>query len=106
MHRRSDRDRYLELATPSQFACVNDQFVSECSLPGVQAQIGVFDFTSLMFTPGAAKAPAERCALEPDGSYLYLPRGVSHSLENTGDEDIRLLGAFHPSGSPAVRYDD
>jgi mannose-6-phosphate isomerase-like protein (cupin superfamily) len=40
------------------------------------------------------------------GASIYLPRGVSHSLENTGDEDIRLLGVFHPSGSPAVRYDD
>lgn len=40
------------------------------------------------------------------GSSIYLPRGVSHSLENTGTVDIRLLGVFHPSGSPATRYDD
>lgn len=40
------------------------------------------------------------------GSSIYLPRGVSHCLENTGSTDIRLLGVFHPSGSPAVRYDD
>ncbi|MFP5264438.1 MAG: cupin domain-containing protein [Blastocatellia bacterium] len=40
------------------------------------------------------------------GASIYLPRGVSHSLENTGSTDIRLLGVFHPSGSPAVRYDD
>jgi mannose-6-phosphate isomerase-like protein (cupin superfamily) len=40
------------------------------------------------------------------GSSIYLPRGVSHCLENTGASDIRLLGVFHPSGSPAVRYDD
>lgn len=40
------------------------------------------------------------------GSSIYLPRGVSHCLENTGSTNIRLLGVFHPSGSPAVRYDD
>lgn len=40
------------------------------------------------------------------GSSIYLPRGVSHSLENTGPANIRLLGVFHPSGSPATRYDD
>lgn len=40
------------------------------------------------------------------GSSIYLPRGVSHCLENTGAANIRLLGVFHPSGSPAVRYDD
>ena len=40
------------------------------------------------------------------GSSIYLPRGVSHSLENTGTADIRLLGVFHPSGSPATRYAD
>lgn len=40
------------------------------------------------------------------GSSIYLPRGVSHCIENTGASNIRLLGVFHPSGSPAVRYDD
>ena len=40
------------------------------------------------------------------GASIYLPRGVSHSLENTGSTNIRLLGVFHPSGSPATRYDD
>ncbi|HWN99075.1 MAG TPA: cupin domain-containing protein [Blastocatellia bacterium] len=40
------------------------------------------------------------------GSSIYLPRGVSHSLENTGRADIRLLGVFHPSGSPDVSYSD
>jgi mannose-6-phosphate isomerase-like protein (cupin superfamily) len=40
------------------------------------------------------------------GASIYLPRGVPHSLENTGETNIRLLGVFHPSGSPAVRYDD
>ena len=40
------------------------------------------------------------------GASIYLPRGVSHCLENSGAANIRLLGVFHPSGSPAARYDD
>ncbi len=40
------------------------------------------------------------------GSSIYLPRLVRHCLENTGSSSIRLLGVFHPSGSPAARYDD
>lgn len=40
------------------------------------------------------------------GASIYLPRGVSHSLENTGTTNIKLLGVFHPSGSPGEAYED
>lgn len=40
------------------------------------------------------------------GSSIYLPRIVSHCLENTGSKSIRLLGVFYPSGSPAASYED
>ena len=40
------------------------------------------------------------------GSSIYLPRLVKHCLENTGSKSIRLLGVFHPSGSPATSYED
>lgn len=40
------------------------------------------------------------------GSSIYLRRLVRHCLENTGSASIRLLGVFHPSGSPAARYYD
>jgi mannose-6-phosphate isomerase-like protein (cupin superfamily) len=39
------------------------------------------------------------------GASIYLPRGVRHCVENTGRSSIRLLGVFHPSGSPAAAYD-
>jgi len=39
------------------------------------------------------------------GTSIYLPRGVSHCLENTGTSNVKLLGVFHPSGSPAARYE-
>jgi mannose-6-phosphate isomerase-like protein (cupin superfamily) len=40
------------------------------------------------------------------GSSIYLPVGVLHCLENPGPEPIRLLGVFHPSGSPGAAYED
>jgi mannose-6-phosphate isomerase-like protein (cupin superfamily) len=39
------------------------------------------------------------------GSCIYLPKGQIHCVENTGDDELRLLGVFYPAGSPSVRYD-
>ena len=39
------------------------------------------------------------------GSCVFLPRKQIHCVENTGTGELRLLGAFYPAGSPAVRYD-
>ena len=39
------------------------------------------------------------------GSSIYLPDGVVHCLENPGPDPIRLLGVFHPSGSPGAAYE-
>jgi len=38
------------------------------------------------------------------GSCIFLPRKQRHCVENTGVTEMRLLGVFYPSGSPAVRY--
>jgi mannose-6-phosphate isomerase-like protein (cupin superfamily) len=39
------------------------------------------------------------------GSCIYLPKGQVHCVENTGDDELRLLGVFYPAGSPSVRYE-
>ena len=39
------------------------------------------------------------------GSCIYLPKGQVHCVENTGENELRLLGVFYPAGSPAVRYE-
>ncbi|HEX4520969.1 MAG TPA: cupin domain-containing protein [Gaiellaceae bacterium] len=38
------------------------------------------------------------------GTCVHLPATVVHSLENAGDTELRLLGVFRPSGSPAEAY--
>jgi mannose-6-phosphate isomerase-like protein (cupin superfamily) len=41
------------------------------------------------------------------GSCFHLPPGELHCIENSGTGVMRILGVFHPSGSPASRtYDD
>lgn len=39
------------------------------------------------------------------GSCVFLPRRQVHCVENAGPGELRLLGVFHPAGSPAVRYE-
>jgi mannose-6-phosphate isomerase-like protein (cupin superfamily) len=41
-------------------------------------------------------------ALRP-GSCIHLPPLQEHCLENTGPTPMRVLGVFHPSGSPASK---
>ena len=37
------------------------------------------------------------------GSCMHLPPPVEHCLENTGAAPLRVLGVFHPAGSPASK---
>ena len=37
------------------------------------------------------------------GSCIHFPRLVFHSLENVGRTTLRIMGVFHPAGSPADR---
>ena len=40
------------------------------------------------------------------GSCIHFPRRVLHSLENGGEGLMRVMGVFHPAGSPAERVDE
>jgi mannose-6-phosphate isomerase-like protein (cupin superfamily) len=41
------------------------------------------------------------------GSCFHLPPGEVHCIENNGTAPMRIMGVFHPSGSPANRsYDN
>jgi len=39
------------------------------------------------------------------GTCLHLPPGLTHCLENTGSETLRVLGVFHPADSPAAKLE-
>jgi mannose-6-phosphate isomerase-like protein (cupin superfamily) len=51
---------------------------------------------------GVAHAGGTDLALAP-GSRVHLPRGLPHCLENTGRDNLVVLGVFHPGGSPAAK---
>jgi mannose-6-phosphate isomerase-like protein (cupin superfamily) len=60
----------------------------------------------LCFLAGSGRLWAgDRWAPVGPGRCAFLPRGQVHCTENTGQGELRLLGVFHPSGSPAVSYD-
>jgi mannose-6-phosphate isomerase-like protein (cupin superfamily) len=52
---------------------------------------------------GTLHIDGEDAALGP-GVCVHLPAMLVHCLENTGDTELRLLGVFRPSGSPAEAY--
>jgi mannose-6-phosphate isomerase-like protein (cupin superfamily) len=39
------------------------------------------------------------------GSSIHLPPPLPHCLENTGTTPLRVLGVFHPAGSPASKVE-
>ena len=55
---------------------------------------------------GFAHVGGESSPIGP-GSTFVLPREQVHCIENTGPGIMRILGVFHPSGSPKQRsYDE
>jgi mannose-6-phosphate isomerase-like protein (cupin superfamily) len=53
---------------------------------------------------GVVHLRAGDTAIEP-GTAIYLPPGQPHCLENTGPAPLRVLGVFHPAGSPAAKQE-
>jgi mannose-6-phosphate isomerase-like protein (cupin superfamily) len=45
----------------------------------------------------------EQAPIRP-GTCIHLPKTLVHSLANTGDGEMRVLGVFRPAGSPAEAY--
>jgi mannose-6-phosphate isomerase-like protein (cupin superfamily) len=54
---------------------------------------------------GVAHIGGEEVPLEA-GSCFYLPPGCVHCIENTGPGVMRIMGVFHPAGSPRQRSYD
>ncbi len=52
---------------------------------------------------GTLHIDGEEASLVP-GSCVHLPARLVHSLENTGADELQLLGVFRPAGSPAEAY--
>jgi len=81
------------------------QFVG--SIPPGRAPDHFHEYEEVLFIlrgTGRMWAGKTTTAIGP-GSCVYLPKGQVHCVENTGPDELRLLGVFYPAGSPAVRYE-
>jgi len=81
------------------------QFVG--SIPPGRAPDHFHQYEEVLFIlrgEGRMWAGETNTAIGP-GSCIYLPRGQVHCVENTGIDELRLLGVFYPAGSPSVRYE-
>jgi mannose-6-phosphate isomerase-like protein (cupin superfamily) len=81
------------------------QFVG--SIPPGRAPDHFHHYEEVLFIlrgEGRMWAGETNTAIAP-GSCIYLPKGQVHCVENTGTDELRLLGVFYPAGSPSVRYD-
>jgi mannose-6-phosphate isomerase-like protein (cupin superfamily) len=52
---------------------------------------------------GALHIDGESAPLRP-GACVHLPARLVHCLENTGPNEMQVLGVFRPAGSPAEAY--
>lgn len=90
----------------------------------VNEETGCFDITQFMGIVQPSKAPFHSHAYDEvgyvvegtgfahvdgrsfplrAGSCFHLPPDEVHCIENSGETPMRILGVFHPSGSPANR---
>jgi quercetin dioxygenase-like cupin family protein len=52
---------------------------------------------------GYLEIDGEQAPIRP-GTCIHLPKTIVHSLANTGQSEMRVLGVFRPAGSPAEAY--
>ncbi|MFN2531401.1 MAG: cupin domain-containing protein [Pyrinomonadaceae bacterium] len=112
MVRLSDRsalptaDRWYRLLVDEEVGSTQvTQFIG--SIPPGRAPDHFHNYEEVLFIlrgEGRMWAGASSTSIR-QGSCVYLPKRQVHCVENTGSNELRLLGVFYPAGSPAVRYE-
>jgi mannose-6-phosphate isomerase-like protein (cupin superfamily) len=90
----------------------------------VDKDVGCFDVTQFVGTIPAGRAPSHSHVYDEvvyvvegegvlhlggeqtpirEGTCIHLPPLVEHCLENTGANNMKVLGVFYPQGDPASR---
>jgi mannose-6-phosphate isomerase-like protein (cupin superfamily) len=102
----STADRWYRVMVDDEIGSSNaTQFVG--SIPPGRAPDHFHHYEEVLFIlkgEGRMWAGETNTAIKA-GSCIYLPKGQVHCVENTGEDELRLLGVFYPAGSPSVRYD-
>ena len=99
-------DRWYRVLVDDEIGSTNaTQFVG--SIPPGRAPDHFHQYEEVLFIlkgEGRVWAGDTNTPIAP-GSCIYLPKGQVHCVENTGLDELRLLGVFYPAGSPSVRYE-
>ena len=97
-----DRE-FRVLFAPGQGCAAATQFVGEIPPGRAPFHTHTYDEVVLILAgEGVLHIGDEDRPLSP-GSCLHLAPGTPHCLENTGQTTLRVLGVFHPGGSPAAK---
>jgi quercetin dioxygenase-like cupin family protein len=95
--------RFRVLFGPGHGCSAATQFVGEIPPGRAPEHSHPYDEMVLVLEgEGVLHAGAGDRPLVP-GSCVHLPPGEPHCLENTGRATLRVLGVFHPGGSPASK---
>jgi uncharacterized cupin superfamily protein len=95
--------RFRVLFGPGRGCSAATQFVGEIPPGRAPAHTHLYDEVVLILNgEGVLHAGPTDHPLAP-GSCMHLPPGQPHCLENTGQATLRVLGVFHPGGSPAAK---
>jgi mannose-6-phosphate isomerase-like protein (cupin superfamily) len=95
--------RFRVLFAPGQGCAAATQFVGEIPPGRAPFHSHTYDEVVLILAgEGVLHVGDEDRPLAP-GSCLHLAPGTPHCLENTGQSTLRVLGVFHPGGSPAAK---
>jgi mannose-6-phosphate isomerase-like protein (cupin superfamily) len=104
-HRETTADRWYCVMVNEDAGSSVSQFVG--SIPPGRAKDHFHHYEEVLVIlrgQGRMWAGETSTPIEP-GSCIFLPSRQVHCVENTGEDELRLLGVFYPAGSPAVRYD-
>jgi mannose-6-phosphate isomerase-like protein (cupin superfamily) len=95
--------QFRVLFAPGQGCAAATQFVGEIPPGRAPFHSHTYDEVVLVLAgEGVLHMGDEDRPLVP-GSCLHLAPGTPHCLENTGQATLRVLGVFHPGGSPAAK---
>jgi len=95
--------QFRVLFAPGQGCAAATQFVGEIPPGRAPFHSHTYDEVVLVLAgEGVLHMGDEDRPLAP-GSCLHLAPGTPHCLENTGQTTLRVLGVFHPGGSPAAK---
>jgi len=95
--------QFRVLFAPGQGCAAATQFVGEIPPGRAPFHTHTYDEVVLVLAgEGVLHMGDEDRPLAP-GSCLHLAPGTPHCLENTGQTTLRVLGVFHPGGSPAAK---